>query len=299
MSASFLSPDSYIQDPTTQQGFNRYAYCAYNPLKYVDPSGYRYYGYDEGAYYRMIDEMTRTIQREWHLVYESAMESAQLTISMACGLYSHGLDTHGNGSGNHGSPGGGGQNGPNNKPLIFIRSYITDNDSPIYQFVIYNTDESSGNNTSYFSELKKFAEENTKYFFIDGAAALDFIYENSFDENMNPYKEISVWVANEGIIVQPWYNNTATESINSFTKIDDDYFYKFDGHMYKIEAQVHTHLNYNNGDIGVSKEDMGLDTIIPVYIIYNSSLYKAGNPAIMIDQIRNINYYNWKNYFKY
>ena len=79
----------------------------YNPLKYVDPSGYRYYGYDEGAYYRMIDEMTRTIQREWHLVYESAMESAQLTISMACGLYSHGLDTHGNGSGNHGSPGGG------------------------------------------------------------------------------------------------------------------------------------------------------------------------------------------------
>lgn len=94
-------------------GFNRYAYCAYNPLKYVDPSGYRYYGYDEGAYYRMIDEMTRTIQREWHLVYESAMESAQLTISMACGLYGYGQDTHGNGSGNHGSPEGGGsvQNG--------------------------------------------------------------------------------------------------------------------------------------------------------------------------------------------
>ena len=30
-----------VQDPTSQQGFNRYAYCFYNPLKYVDPSGYR------------------------------------------------------------------------------------------------------------------------------------------------------------------------------------------------------------------------------------------------------------------
>lgn len=36
--SSFLSPDNYMQDPTSQQGFNRYAYCMYNPLKYVDPS---------------------------------------------------------------------------------------------------------------------------------------------------------------------------------------------------------------------------------------------------------------------
>ncbi|MBQ4206201.1 MAG: RHS repeat-associated core domain-containing protein, partial [Bacteroidales bacterium] len=33
--SSFLSPDNYMQDPTTQQGFNRYAYCMYNPLKYI------------------------------------------------------------------------------------------------------------------------------------------------------------------------------------------------------------------------------------------------------------------------
>ena len=39
MMSSFLSPDNYMQDPTSQQGFNRYAYCMYNPLKYVDPSG--------------------------------------------------------------------------------------------------------------------------------------------------------------------------------------------------------------------------------------------------------------------
>ena len=28
-----------VQDPTSQQGFNRYAYCFYNPLILTDPSG--------------------------------------------------------------------------------------------------------------------------------------------------------------------------------------------------------------------------------------------------------------------
>ena len=39
--SSFLSVDRYVQQPENSQGFNRYAYCMYNPLKYVDPSGWR------------------------------------------------------------------------------------------------------------------------------------------------------------------------------------------------------------------------------------------------------------------
>ena len=35
----FLSPDNYVQLPTSAQSFNRYSYCLNNPLKYVDPSG--------------------------------------------------------------------------------------------------------------------------------------------------------------------------------------------------------------------------------------------------------------------
>jgi len=35
----FLSPDNYVQMPDATQGFNRYAYCFNNPLKYTDPSG--------------------------------------------------------------------------------------------------------------------------------------------------------------------------------------------------------------------------------------------------------------------
>ena len=36
----FLSVDAYVQDPTSAQGFNRYAYCNYNPLRYTDPTGW-------------------------------------------------------------------------------------------------------------------------------------------------------------------------------------------------------------------------------------------------------------------
>ncbi|MFN8267847.1 MAG: RHS repeat-associated core domain-containing protein [Chitinophagales bacterium] len=35
----FLSPDNYIEDPYSAQGYNRYSYGLNNPLKYSDPSG--------------------------------------------------------------------------------------------------------------------------------------------------------------------------------------------------------------------------------------------------------------------
>jgi RHS repeat-associated protein len=39
--SSFLSVDQYVSNPENAQGFNRYAYCMNNPLKYIDPSGWR------------------------------------------------------------------------------------------------------------------------------------------------------------------------------------------------------------------------------------------------------------------
>jgi RHS repeat-associated protein len=38
--SSFLSADRYVQNPMSAQGFNRYAYCMYNPLRFVDPTGW-------------------------------------------------------------------------------------------------------------------------------------------------------------------------------------------------------------------------------------------------------------------
>ncbi|MBQ2189209.1 MAG: hypothetical protein II401_11720 [Bacteroidales bacterium] len=57
--SSFLSPDNYMQDPTTQQGFNRYAYCMYNPLKYIDPTGERQMGWSPSTYY--YEQMARLV----------------------------------------------------------------------------------------------------------------------------------------------------------------------------------------------------------------------------------------------
>ena len=34
-----LSPDNFVQDPSSSQSYNRYSYCWNNPLKYTDPSG--------------------------------------------------------------------------------------------------------------------------------------------------------------------------------------------------------------------------------------------------------------------
>lgn len=42
--SSFLSVDRYVQNPGNSQGFNLYAYCMYNPLKYTDPSGWTMIG---------------------------------------------------------------------------------------------------------------------------------------------------------------------------------------------------------------------------------------------------------------
>ena len=41
MISSFLSVDQYVQGSDNSQGFNRYAYCMNNPLRYIDPSGWK------------------------------------------------------------------------------------------------------------------------------------------------------------------------------------------------------------------------------------------------------------------
>lgn len=44
-----LSPDPYIVEPSNSQNYNRYSYALNNPLKYIDPTGYRphWYHYEE------------------------------------------------------------------------------------------------------------------------------------------------------------------------------------------------------------------------------------------------------------
>lgn len=114
--SSFLSPDNYMQDPTTQQGFNRYAYCMYNPLKYIDPTGERQLGWCASTY-QLEQELRhlRSVQYEMYLAY------MQKVVGFACfinSIYSMGLSVGGllglgGGCGGHGCAiGNGGPNDP-------------------------------------------------------------------------------------------------------------------------------------------------------------------------------------------
>ena len=108
--STFLSPDNYMQDPTTQQGFNRYAYCMYNPLKYVDPSGERCQGIE--MTYLIEQMMKEFVINEWRSHYDTSMASHFVTLAMASCLFSHGEENSGS-SVNHGSPIGCGNESPN------------------------------------------------------------------------------------------------------------------------------------------------------------------------------------------
>ena len=106
--SSFLSPDNYMQDPTSQQGFNRYAYCMYNPLKYIDPSGERQMGWVGSTYQH--EQAARHVFSQWNIVYDDIMMKQAMTLVMANTIYSKGTDACGGGgsSGNHGGGIGGG-----------------------------------------------------------------------------------------------------------------------------------------------------------------------------------------------
>ena len=47
--AHFLSPDPYIQSPENPLNHNRYSYCLFSPLQYVDPSGEIFWKPDENG----------------------------------------------------------------------------------------------------------------------------------------------------------------------------------------------------------------------------------------------------------
>ena len=127
--SAFLSPDNYMQDPTTQQGFNRYAYCMYNPLKYVDPSGERYLGWNGGStyYLEMAERALMSIR------FNQYLESMQMTMDriddFSNSLWSQG-NSYGGAIGGNGCHGGGSKE-LNSKIKEFFKKHGIEPGKPI------------------------------------------------------------------------------------------------------------------------------------------------------------------------
>ena len=106
-----MQDDSVTYDSFIGFGFNRYAYCMYNPLKYVDPTGERYFGWSGGSAYYFEQQARLVVLKEQYRVYEVAMESHWKFVEhMINSIYTQGDNATGSGSGNHGSGGGIGNN---------------------------------------------------------------------------------------------------------------------------------------------------------------------------------------------
>ena len=117
--SSFLSPDKYMQDPTTQQGFNRYAYCMYNPLKYVDPSGELYFGWNGNSSYD-YEQAERLVLSIRYNQYLEIMQPTWDRINyFSNSLWSQG-DSYGGAIGGNGCHGGGAMGGGSQTPYVDV-----------------------------------------------------------------------------------------------------------------------------------------------------------------------------------
>lgn len=79
---SMLSPDAFVQSPTSTQNYNRYNYCMNNPLKYNDPSGFIYTITPRMASEEAFSEMSinelNMIEAEWNNMFSWLDVSAGL-----------------------------------------------------------------------------------------------------------------------------------------------------------------------------------------------------------------------------
>jgi RHS repeat-associated protein len=92
LTASFFSPDPYIQSPGNWLNYNRYAYCLNNPMKYTDPSG-EWWGIDDliagaaGFLFGYVSHGLTTGNWGWNAVAAGGIGAASAWLGYnTCGL---------------------------------------------------------------------------------------------------------------------------------------------------------------------------------------------------------------------
>lgn len=108
-------------------------------------------------------------------------------------------------------------------------------------------------------------------FVKDESTAMNMIWNSSFS-NGKPLCETAMYKVMGGYLILPNINNTLTEC-RTYSSLIKGYEITINKASYFIEAVVHTHPNYNYGNIGISSQDNEMNRFRPTYILYNKYLY--------------------------
>ena len=286
----FLSVDPLVGNPLSAQDYNGYSYCANNPMKYTDPSGYTYKQFMDDHYESYF--YRGGIMNGGTFYRQSFSGGGAYTPGPAPGFnvgalagsagYTYVGDKYvDRATGNTVSWGDvktnyvdrfgrdwtteGKQYLTNLQYQINSRSFST---SQIPATAQNSSIGSLGNSTAHF-----YSTAFNVHFFSNEKDAYNYMWTNSFYDNGKTV-EISAWVISIGIIVMPIYRNTSIRAENDYLPvhtIDGKKEVLYNGSWWVIMGHIHTHPTYSSS-IGVSKGDYGMMDYInmPITILWNN-----------------------------
>ncbi|MEJ5263875.1 MAG: RHS repeat-associated core domain-containing protein [Bacteroidales bacterium] len=111
------------------------------------------------------------------------------------------------------------------------------------------------------------------FFIHDESLAMNIIWTASFNDDGSVRCETAMYDVFDGYVILPNVENSFKDSKTYWGTLVKNRIITLSGNReYYVEAMVHTHPN-NWGNIGISNKDFIFNQIIPVYIIYQGSLY--------------------------
>jgi len=308
--ASFFSPDPFVQAPFNTQSFNRYSYCLNNPLMYTDPSGEIFIPALMAGFWSWSFNGAHTAPNYGVENFVSGFATTALSAGFASGIGSifgktgsvwneigrAGAHALSNGTISAVSGGDFWQGFASGGLSSLAGSTFDAWGKPFSQSALgmYAFSGAAGGVGSWatggnfwegaakglivagFNHLRHQAEKfNSK---IEGYKAL---WEASLDENGNFVRETAGWELKNGkLLLLPNDKNTATEAkidaLPTYKKGGKPYV-RFNGKSYEISTSIHTHKSADFIKYGLSLGDramiQGLNR--PINIMTPSSIYNV------------------------
>ncbi|MCL4857728.1 MAG: RHS repeat-associated core domain-containing protein, partial [Flavobacteriales bacterium] len=253
-----LSPDNYVQDATSTQGYNRYSYVVNNPLKYTDPSGESFEDFTRGVvdFFTFPGRLPSVISEDglnpsnWDWDYLSGKQAPMAYRKDPAGLQSLGNYTGSLNSDFLGSEGGAtdasgesidmnamNEEAWNNRrdrmDKAFLQSLGNGSINLPVTPIEAIRDDPRGVQGSWDRFLENSNPTIDKGGFIDNKG--EFISFMTDQAKNNPVEVAAFGLNNGSFFVQPWINNTAKFADNDFNHPSLKGL--------TITSQYHTHPN--------------------------------------------------------